>query len=103
MRVGAALIPLVGWGLEVEQPEAARRSHLGAIRRLVEELGLGAVELNGDFTILYPDVFDREYYEHVAGLQEELGVRLYRALALPVAGWAEHGRAGACGDNAVHG
>lgn len=73
MRIGAALIPLVGWGLEVEQPEAARSSHLGAIRRLVEELCLGAVELNGDFTILYPDVFDREYYERVARLQEELG------------------------------
>lgn len=73
MRIGAALIPLVGWGLEVEQPEAARSSHLGAIRRLVEELGLGAVELNGDFTVLYPDVYDRTYYERVAGLQEELG------------------------------
>ena len=73
MRIGAALIPLVGWGLDAKEPEAARRLHLGAIRRLVQGLGLSAVELNGDFTLLYPDVFDREYYEHVAALQEELG------------------------------
>jgi sugar phosphate isomerase/epimerase len=73
LRIGAALIPLVGWGLDVREREAARSLHLGAIRRLVQGLGLAAVELNGDFTLLYPDVFDREYYEHVAALQEELG------------------------------
>jgi sugar phosphate isomerase/epimerase len=73
LKIGAALIPLVGWGIDAEQPEPARRVHLRAIRRLVEEFGLEAVELNGDFTSLYPGVFDRAYYGQVAALQEELG------------------------------
>jgi sugar phosphate isomerase/epimerase len=73
LKIGAALVPLVGWGIDAEQPELARRAHLSAIRRLVEEFGLKAVELNGDFTSLYPDVFDRAYYGQVAALQEELG------------------------------
>jgi sugar phosphate isomerase/epimerase len=51
----------------------ARETHLRAIRRLVEELHVRAVELNGDFTVLHPDVFGREYYEEVAELQRELG------------------------------
>lgn len=73
MKIGAALIPLVGWGLAAEGPEATRSVHLQAIRRLVGEFRLRAVELNGDFTTLFPDVFDRAYYERVAELQVELG------------------------------
>ena len=73
MKIGSALIPLVGWGIDVDQPEVATRIHLRAIRRLVEEFGLEAVELNGDFTSLYPEVFDRTYYRQVAVLQKELG------------------------------
>ena len=72
MKVGASLIPLVGWELDAEQPEAARRAHLDAIRRLVEGFGLQAVELNGDFATLYPKVFERTYFERVSELQEEL-------------------------------
>ena len=67
------MIPLVGWGIDLDQPEAAKSIHLRAIRRLVEEFGLHAVELNGDFTSLYPDVFDKAYYEQVAVLQRQLG------------------------------
>ena len=73
MKIGAALIPLVGWGLAAEGPDATRRVHLQAIRRLVGEFDLAAVELNGDFTTLFPDVFDGAYYELVAQLQDELG------------------------------
>ena len=73
MKIGAALIPLVGWGLAAEGPDATRRAHLQAIRRLVGEFDLAAVELNGDFTTLFPDVFDRAYYERVAQLQDDLG------------------------------
>jgi sugar phosphate isomerase/epimerase len=64
---------LVGWGLKGSGPRDARETHLRAIRRLVEELHVKAVELNGDFTALYPDVFDEGYYQQVAGLRRELG------------------------------
>jgi sugar phosphate isomerase/epimerase len=73
VKIGAALIPLVGWGLVEAGADASRRAHLQAIRRLVGEFGLGAVELNGDFTTLFPDVFDGSYYAQVARLQAELG------------------------------
>jgi len=73
LKIGATLIPLVGWGLDVDDVEGARQTHLRAVRRLVQEFGVAAVELNGDFSTLYPDVFERTYYEQVARLQEELG------------------------------
>jgi len=74
MRIGTTLIPLVGWWLDSQQPEAGRSRHLEAIRILVENHRIEAIELNGDFAMLYPQVIDEGYYERVAGLQEELGV-----------------------------
>jgi sugar phosphate isomerase/epimerase len=73
LKIGATLIPLVGWGFDVRSAGDARLTHLRAVRRLVEDLGLQAIELNGDFSILYPEVFESTYYEQVADLQEELG------------------------------
>jgi sugar phosphate isomerase/epimerase len=73
LKLGAALIPLVGWGLRGGGPQEIREVHLQAIRRLVEEFQVQAVELNGDFTVLYPDVFGEGYYQDVARLQKELG------------------------------
>lgn len=73
MKIGAALIPLVGWAGTVGGPEGARNLHLDAIRRLIADFGLQAVELNGDFTTLFPDAFDEGYYRGVAELQQELG------------------------------
>jgi sugar phosphate isomerase/epimerase len=70
LKVGAGVIPLVGWGLK---GRGSREAHLRAIRRLVEDLQVQAVELNGDFTVLYPDVFGEGYYQDVVGLQKELG------------------------------
>ncbi len=67
------MIPLVGWAGSVKGPEEARKLHLQAIRRLIGDFGLQAVELNGDFTTLYPDVFGQGYYRAVAELQQELG------------------------------
>jgi sugar phosphate isomerase/epimerase len=73
VKIGAALIPLVGWGLAKPGADANRSAHLQAIRRLVGDFGLAAVELNGDFTTLFPEIFDGAYYEQVARLQDELG------------------------------
>jgi sugar phosphate isomerase/epimerase len=67
------LIPLVGWAGSVEGREEARTLHLNAIRRLIGDFGLQAVELNGDFTTLFPDTFGEEYYGSVAELQQQLG------------------------------
>ncbi len=73
MRIGTTLIPLVGWGMDTQQPEEGRVRHLEAIRTLVEEYRIQAIELNGDFALLYPEVIDRSYYQQVADLQQELG------------------------------
>ena len=73
MKVGAALIPLVGWAGTVGGPEEAKNLHLEAIQRLMQDFGLQAVELNGDFTTLFPDAFGEGYYRSVAGLQQQLG------------------------------
>jgi sugar phosphate isomerase/epimerase len=73
LKLGAGVIPLVGWGLKGNGSQGAREAHLCAIRRLVEDFHVGAVELNGDFTTLYPDVFGKAYYDQVAELQRELG------------------------------
>jgi sugar phosphate isomerase/epimerase len=73
VKLGAGVIPFVGWGLKGSGSRDARETHLSAIRRLVEEFQVRAVELNGDFTTLYPEIFDRVYYGQVAELQRELG------------------------------
>jgi sugar phosphate isomerase/epimerase len=72
LKIGAALIPLVGWAGTVGGPDGARSLHLDAIRRLIGDFGLQAVELNGDFTTLFPHAFDGAYYKRVAELQQKL-------------------------------
>jgi len=67
------LIALVGWSVDAQQPEVGRRRHVDAVRALVEQYAIQAVELNGDFSVLYPHVFTSEYYDQVAALQRELG------------------------------
>jgi sugar phosphate isomerase/epimerase len=73
VKLGAGVIPLVGWSLKGSESLEAREAHLHAIRRLVEEFQVRAVELNGDFTTLYPETFGRSYYEQVAETQRDLG------------------------------
>jgi len=73
VKLGTTLIPLVGWSVDTQQPDEGRARHLEATRTLVEEYKIQAIELNGDFTVLYPQVIDRGYYEQVADLQQELG------------------------------
>jgi sugar phosphate isomerase/epimerase len=72
VRIGTTLIPLVGWLVDTQRPEEGRARHLSAIRTLVEEYRIQTIELNGDFTLLYPQVIDRGYYQQVADLQREL-------------------------------
>lgn len=73
MKIGTTLIPLVGWWVDTQQPDEERVRHLEGIRTLVEGYKMQAIELNGDFALLYPQVIDRAYYQQVADLQGELG------------------------------
>lgn len=73
MRIGTTTIPLAGWGVDPRQPEEGRVRRLAAIRQLVEGYGLSAVELNLDLGVIYPRVFDADFYAAVADLQQELG------------------------------
>ena len=73
MKIGATLIPLTGWVADPGEPAKERERRLSALRRLVEEYGLKAVELTLDFGLLYPQVMDAAFYRRVAALQRELG------------------------------
>jgi sugar phosphate isomerase/epimerase len=73
MKIGATLIPLVGWAADPGEPAKERKRRLSALRRLVEEYGLKAVELTLDFGLLYPRVLDEAFYLQAAHLQEGLG------------------------------
>jgi len=73
MKIGATTIPLAGWIVDPRQPEASREQRLGAVRRLVEQYGLGAVELSLDLGLVFPQVFDADFYVRLADLQQELG------------------------------
>ncbi len=72
-KFGSTVIPFTGWEVNPRQPEAERERHFQAVRRLVEELDLQAVELSLDFGLLHPQVMDAAFYRRVAALQRELG------------------------------
>jgi sugar phosphate isomerase/epimerase len=72
MRLGVAVNAFTGWLVDPRQPEAERARHLAAIRSLASQPGVQVVELSADFTTLYPQVFDRGFYQQVAALQDEL-------------------------------
>jgi len=73
MKIGSTTLPLASWVVVPGQPEESRKRRLQAIRSLVEDYNLGAVELTLDFNIIYPDVFNIEFYADVAELQQKLG------------------------------
>ncbi len=73
IQFGATTLPLAGWLADPQRPEQGRAQRLGAIRQLVQDYGLQAVELTLDLAAIYPHLFDAGFYATVAGLQEELG------------------------------
>jgi sugar phosphate isomerase/epimerase len=73
MKIGTTTISLVGWLVDPRQPETHRTRRLAAMRRIVLDYGLSAVELSLDLGIVYPHVFDAGFYATVADLQQELG------------------------------
>jgi sugar phosphate isomerase/epimerase len=73
MKIGTTTIPLAGWIVDSLRMDDFRQQRLDAIRRIVEGYGLSAVELSLDLGIVFPEVFDRNFYEKVAVLQKDLG------------------------------
>jgi sugar phosphate isomerase/epimerase len=73
MILGATTLPLAGWLADPRKPEESRTQRLAAIRQLVEEYRLSAVELTLDLSMVFPQVFDAGFYAAVADLQQELG------------------------------
>jgi sugar phosphate isomerase/epimerase len=73
MKLGTTTIPLAGWLVNPHQPARERERRIQAVRQIVIEYGLEAVELTLDFSMLYPRIFNREFYTAAARLQQELG------------------------------
>ncbi len=73
VKIGATTIPLAGWAVDPRRPDAARANRLEAIRQLVQEYSLSAVELSMDLGLVYPHVFDTDFYSSVADMQQDLG------------------------------
>lgn len=70
---GTTTLPLAGWMADPQRPDESRAFRLHAIRQIVENHGLQAVELALDLHAIYPQVFDAGFYASVADLQQELG------------------------------
>jgi sugar phosphate isomerase/epimerase len=73
LKLGTTTLALIGWLADPSQPGHSQRQRLDAIRRVVLDYDLPAIELALDLPMLYPTVFDRSFYEGVAELQQELG------------------------------
>jgi sugar phosphate isomerase/epimerase len=73
VKLGSTTLSLIGWLADPSQPELSRSQRLHAMRRLVTDYGLAAVELSLDLAMVHPTVFDATFYEGVAELQQELG------------------------------
>jgi sugar phosphate isomerase/epimerase len=73
IQFGTTTLPLAGWVADPQQPEESRAQRLAAIRQVVEGYGLPAVELTLDLAAIFPQVFDTQFYEAVADLQQEAG------------------------------
>ncbi|MGC9333951.1 MAG: cobamide remodeling phosphodiesterase CbiR [Anaerolineae bacterium] len=73
IRLGTTTLSMVGWLADPSHPGQSQRRRLDAIRRAVQDLGLSAVELTLDLPLLYPTVFDTNFYQAVGDLRQELG------------------------------
>ena len=72
IKFGTTALPLAGWIANPQRPDESREFRLHAIRQIVENHGLQAVELTLDLHAIYPQVFDAGFYASVADLQQEL-------------------------------
>jgi sugar phosphate isomerase/epimerase len=72
MKIGSTTLPLAGWIVNPGLPVESRTLRANAVRSLVENYKLGAVELTLDFNLIYPQVFNKDFYSEVAELQDEL-------------------------------
>ena len=73
MHIGANTASLSRWPTDGGSPLAAHQDRLAAVRSLVEEFGLDAVEVSLDAAILFPGSAGETFLPAVADLQKELG------------------------------
>jgi len=73
IQIGATAVSLTGWGANSGHLKDSRGRRLAAVRRLVEQYGLSAVELSLDLDLIHPQAFGSGFYLTVADLQQELG------------------------------
>lgn len=73
MHIGANSASLSRWPTDGGSPLAAHQDRLAAVRSLVEDFGLGAVEVSLDSAILFPGSAGEAFLPAVAELQRELG------------------------------
>lgn len=73
MKFGTTTIPIAGWVINSSDPDGMRQKRLEAIRRIVTGYGMDAVEMSLDLGMVYPEVFNDNFYKSAAGLQRELG------------------------------
>lgn len=72
-KFGTTTLPLAGWIANPQRPGESRTQRMQAIRQIVTNHGLDAVELTLDLNAIYPQVFDSRFYQSVAELQQTRG------------------------------
>ena len=85
LKIGTTTLPLAGWLVDPAKPEESQARRLAAIREIVADYGLSAVELTLDLGAFFPQVFGLEFYTAVAELQQEIEEKeraLYSATVL---------------------
>jgi len=73
MKFGTTTLPIAGWIANPQHPGESRAQRMQAIRQIVTNHGLHAVELTLDLHTIYPQVFDAGFYRSVGELQQTLG------------------------------
>jgi sugar phosphate isomerase/epimerase len=73
LKFATTTIATNGWMIDMSDPQASRNSRLAGIERLGRVYRLPAVEMTLDLALLYPQVFDADFYHRVADLQQQQG------------------------------
>lgn len=71
MKFGTTTIPIAGWIVNPRDPLGMRTKRLDAIERIVDSYGLEVVELSLDLGMIYPKIFNQDFYQSAADLQKQ--------------------------------
>jgi sugar phosphate isomerase/epimerase len=73
LKFATTTIATNGWMIDLSNAQASRKSRLAALERFGRDYQLPAVEMTLDLALLYPQVFNADYYRQVADLQQQKG------------------------------